>query len=87
MVARTCETHGTSTPQQQSHGHSTSRPVNKPQWHKPNESDARLTHYPSQGFSTEEDGEFLIVRFRVCSMQKWSVLSQMQRQLCKCILP
>ncbi|XP_074679023.1 rap guanine nucleotide exchange factor 2 isoform X8 [Strix aluco] len=55
MVARTCETHGTSTPQQQSHGHSTSRPVNKPQWHKPNESDPRLGHYPSQGFSTEED--------------------------------
>ncbi|KAM6270212.1 rap guanine nucleotide exchange factor 2 isoform 5-T5 [Porphyrio hochstetteri] len=55
MVARTCETHGTSTPQQQSHGHSTSRPVNKPQWHKPNESDPRLAHYPSQGFSAEED--------------------------------
>uniref|UniRef100_A0A8C0HLL9 Rap guanine nucleotide exchange factor 2 n=1 Tax=Buteo japonicus TaxID=224669 RepID=A0A8C0HLL9_9AVES len=63
MVARTCETHGTSTPQQQSHGHSTSRPVNKPQWHKPNESDPRLAHYPSQGFSTEEDGKLLIVRF------------------------
>uniref|UniRef100_A0A8C0ZE71 Rap guanine nucleotide exchange factor 2 n=1 Tax=Cyanistes caeruleus TaxID=156563 RepID=A0A8C0ZE71_CYACU len=55
MVARTCETHGTATPQQQSHGHSTGRPVNKPQWHKPNESDPRLAHYPSQGFSTEED--------------------------------
>ncbi|NXS21505.1 RPGF2 factor, partial [Mystacornis crossleyi] len=49
MVARTCETHGTATPQQQSHGHSTGRPVNKPQWHKPNESDPRLAHYPSQG--------------------------------------
>ncbi|KAM7167950.1 rap guanine nucleotide exchange factor 2 isoform 8-T8 [Macrochelys suwanniensis] len=55
MVARTCETHGTSTLQQQSHGHSASRPVNKPQWHKPNESDPRLAHYQSQGFSTEED--------------------------------
>uniref|UniRef100_A0A8B9CZM7 Rap guanine nucleotide exchange factor 2 n=1 Tax=Anser brachyrhynchus TaxID=132585 RepID=A0A8B9CZM7_9AVES len=63
MVARTCETHGTSAQQQQSHGHSTSRPVNKPQWHKPNESDPRLAHYQSQGFSTEEDGKFLIVRF------------------------
>ncbi|KAJ7409201.1 Rap guanine nucleotide exchange factor 2 [Willisornis vidua] len=63
MVARTCEAHGTSTPQQQSHSHSSSRPVNKPQWHKPNESDPRLAHYPSQGFSTEEDGKFLIVRF------------------------
>lgn len=63
MVARTCETHGTSAQQQQSHGHSTSRPVNKPQWHKPNESDPRLAHYQSQGFSAEEDGKFLIVRF------------------------
>ncbi|XP_043369190.1 rap guanine nucleotide exchange factor 2 isoform X12 [Dermochelys coriacea] len=55
MLARTCETHGTSTLQQQSHGHSASRPVNKPQWNKPNESDPRLAHYQSQGFSTEED--------------------------------
>ncbi|XP_019390106.1 PREDICTED: rap guanine nucleotide exchange factor 2 isoform X15 [Crocodylus porosus] len=55
MMARTCESHGTSTSQQQSHGHSASRPVNKPQWHKPNESDPRLAHYQSQGFSTEED--------------------------------
>lgn len=55
MVARTCETQGTSAQQQQSHGHSTSRPVNKPQWHKPNESDPRLAHYQSQGFPTEED--------------------------------
>ncbi|XP_029766488.1 rap guanine nucleotide exchange factor 2 isoform X5 [Terrapene carolina triunguis] len=55
MVARTCETHGTSTLQQQSQGHSASRPVNKPQWHKPNESDPRLAHYQTQGFSTEED--------------------------------
>uniref|UniRef100_A0A669R4D0 Rap guanine nucleotide exchange factor 2 n=1 Tax=Phasianus colchicus TaxID=9054 RepID=A0A669R4D0_PHACC len=63
MMARTCETHGTSAQQQQSHGHSTSRPVNKPQWHKPNESDPRLAHYQSQGFPTEEDGKFLIVKF------------------------
>ncbi|XP_053886381.1 rap guanine nucleotide exchange factor 2 isoform X6 [Malaclemys terrapin pileata] len=55
MVARTCETPGTSTLQQQSQGHSASRPVNKPQWHKPNESDPRLSHYQTQGFSTEED--------------------------------
>ncbi|XP_071599174.1 rap guanine nucleotide exchange factor 2 isoform X13 [Heliangelus exortis] len=55
MVARTCETPGASTPQQQSHGHSASRPVNKPHWHKPNESDPRLAHYPAQGLTTEED--------------------------------
>nr|XP_014428462.1 rap guanine nucleotide exchange factor 2 isoform X12 [Pelodiscus sinensis] len=55
MVARTCETQGTSTLPQQSHSHSAGKPGNKPQWHKPNESDPRLAHYPSQGFSTEED--------------------------------
>ncbi|NWU92461.1 RPGF2 factor, partial [Upupa epops] len=56
MVARTCETHGTtSSSPQQPHSHSTSRPLSKPQWHKPNESDPRLAHYPSPGFSTEEE--------------------------------
>ncbi|XP_074849217.1 rap guanine nucleotide exchange factor 2 isoform X7 [Carettochelys insculpta] len=55
MVARTCETHGTSPLPQQSHTHSAGKPANKPQWHKPNESDPRLAHYQSQGFSTEED--------------------------------
>ncbi|XP_062991494.1 rap guanine nucleotide exchange factor 2 isoform X3 [Elgaria multicarinata webbii] len=57
MVARSSEAPGTSASasQQQSQGHSSSRPVNKPQWHKPNESDPQLAHYQSQGFSTEED--------------------------------
>nr|XP_056711217.1 rap guanine nucleotide exchange factor 2 isoform X4 [Euleptes europaea] len=55
MVARSSEASGTSTSQQQSQGHSSSRPVNKPQWHKPNESDPHLAHYQPQGFSTEED--------------------------------
>ncbi|XP_061440360.1 rap guanine nucleotide exchange factor 2 isoform X5 [Rhineura floridana] len=55
MVARSSEAPGTSASQQQSQGHSSSRPVNKLQWHKPNESDPHLAHYQSQGFSTEED--------------------------------
>ncbi|XP_054108818.1 rap guanine nucleotide exchange factor 2 isoform X36 [Callithrix jacchus] len=55
MVARSSDTAGPSSVQQP-HGHPTSsRPVNKPQWHKPNESDPRLAPYQSQGFSTEED--------------------------------
>ncbi|KAL8207223.1 UNVERIFIED_CONTAM: Rap guanine nucleotide exchange factor 2 [Gekko kuhli] len=57
MVARSSEASGTSASQQQSQGHSSSRPVNKPQWHKPNESDPHLAHYQPQGFSTEEDEE------------------------------
>lgn len=62
MVARSNESPGTSASpsQQQSQGHSSIRPVNKPQWHKPNESDPHLAHYQSQGFSTEEDGKHLI---------------------------
>ncbi|XP_041594029.1 rap guanine nucleotide exchange factor 2 isoform X4 [Vulpes lagopus] len=55
MVARPTDTAGPS-PIQQPHGHPASgRPVNKPQWHKPNECDPRLAPYQSQGFSTEED--------------------------------
>ncbi|XP_060034866.1 rap guanine nucleotide exchange factor 2 isoform X8 [Erinaceus europaeus] len=55
MVARPADTAGPS-PVQQPSGHPASgRPVNKPQWHKPNESDPRLAPYQSQGFSTEED--------------------------------
>uniref|UniRef100_A0A670Y5E7 Rap guanine nucleotide exchange factor 2 n=1 Tax=Pseudonaja textilis TaxID=8673 RepID=A0A670Y5E7_PSETE len=57
MVARSNEGPGISASpsQQQSQGHSSIRPVNKPQWHKPNEPDPHLAHYQSQGFSTEED--------------------------------
>uniref|UniRef100_A0A7N5K6J2 Rap guanine nucleotide exchange factor 2 n=1 Tax=Ailuropoda melanoleuca TaxID=9646 RepID=A0A7N5K6J2_AILME len=55
MVARPTDTAGPS-PVQQAHGHPpSSRPVNKPQWHKPNECDPRLAPYQSPGFSTEED--------------------------------
>lgn len=60
MVARSSEAPGTSASQQQPQGPPSSRPVGKPQWHKPNESDPHLVHYQSQGFSTEEDGKHLI---------------------------
>ncbi|XP_039606252.1 rap guanine nucleotide exchange factor 2 isoform X1 [Polypterus senegalus] len=33
------------------------RPLGRPQWHKPNEADPRLTHFQSQGFSAEEEDE------------------------------
>ncbi|XP_036743859.2 rap guanine nucleotide exchange factor 2 isoform X3 [Manis pentadactyla] len=55
MVARPTDVAGPS-PVQQPHGHPVSgRPVNKPQWHKPNECDPRLATYQSQGFPPEED--------------------------------
>nr|XP_008510390.1 PREDICTED: rap guanine nucleotide exchange factor 2 isoform X4 [Equus przewalskii] len=55
MIPRPTDTAGPSPPQQP-HGHPASgRPVNKPQWHKPNECDPRLAPYQPQGFSTEED--------------------------------
>ncbi|XP_038610855.1 rap guanine nucleotide exchange factor 2 isoform X3 [Tachyglossus aculeatus] len=60
MVARTCESPGTPPGQQQQQqqqppSQPAGRPVNKPQWHKPNESDPRLAHYQPQGFSIEDD--------------------------------
>ncbi|KAM8763851.1 rap guanine nucleotide exchange factor 2 isoform 4-T4 [Rhynchonycteris naso] len=56
MIARPSDTAGGAAPTQQLHSHPAGgRPVNKPQWHKPNECDPRLTPYQSQGFSTEED--------------------------------
>ncbi|KAF6096576.1 Rap guanine nucleotide exchange factor 2 [Phyllostomus discolor] len=64
MIARPSDAAGPSPPQQQQqqppppppHTHAAGgRPVNKPQWHKPNECDPRLGPYQSQGFSTEED--------------------------------
>ncbi|XP_029473184.1 rap guanine nucleotide exchange factor 2 isoform X4 [Rhinatrema bivittatum] len=56
MMAGKCEALGMSaTPA--AHGPPASRPTNKPQWHKPNESDPRFTHYQSQGFSTEDEAE------------------------------
>ncbi|ELK38659.1 Rap guanine nucleotide exchange factor 2 [Myotis davidii] len=62
MVARPSEAAGPS-PAQQPHAHpGAGRPVNKPQWHKPNECDPRLAPYQSQGFSAEEDGTYSFLK-------------------------
>lgn len=62
MVARPSEAAGPSpAPQPQTHP-GAGRPVNKPQWHKPNECDPRLAPYQSQGFSTEEDGTYSFLK-------------------------
>ncbi|XP_058887344.1 rap guanine nucleotide exchange factor 2 isoform X4 [Acipenser ruthenus] len=42
---------------QQAHSHPGTRPVSRPQWHKPNEADPRLSRFQSQGFSAEEEDE------------------------------
>ncbi|KAM7140150.1 rap guanine nucleotide exchange factor 2 isoform 1-T1 [Molossus nigricans] len=55
MIARPPDSAGPpAAPQPHAHP-AGGRPVSKPQWHKPNEGDPRLTPYQSQGFSTEED--------------------------------
>ncbi|XP_067848689.1 rap guanine nucleotide exchange factor 2 isoform X2 [Heptranchias perlo] len=60
FVARPCDPLGLSSVQSAtSHtiSHSQVRPLSRPQWHKPNESDPRLAHLQSQGFPSEdEDG-------------------------------
>uniref|UniRef100_A0A8D2CXX1 Rap guanine nucleotide exchange factor 2 n=1 Tax=Sciurus vulgaris TaxID=55149 RepID=A0A8D2CXX1_SCIVU len=55
MVARSSDTAGPSPGQQPPGLPASSRPVSKPQWHKPSESDPRLAPRQSQGFSAEED--------------------------------
>ncbi|XP_058513492.1 rap guanine nucleotide exchange factor 2 isoform X1 [Ochotona princeps] len=55
MLARSSDAAGPS-PAQQPPGHAAgSRPLSKPQWHKPSESDPRLAPYQCPGFSAEED--------------------------------
>uniref|UniRef100_UPI00398E9117 rap guanine nucleotide exchange factor 2 n=1 Tax=Pristiophorus japonicus TaxID=55135 RepID=UPI00398E9117 len=60
FVARPCDPLGPSSVQSATPhaiSHSQVRPLSRPQWHKPNESDPRLAHLQSQGFpSEEEDG-------------------------------
>lgn len=62
MVARPADTAGPSPAQQPHTLPASGRPVNKPQWHKPNECDPRLTPYQSQGFSAEEDGTYAFLK-------------------------
>ncbi|XP_043529952.1 rap guanine nucleotide exchange factor 2 isoform X5 [Chiloscyllium plagiosum] len=58
FVARPCDPHGLSTvqsPTAHTISHSQVRPLSRPQWHKPNESDPRLVHLQSQGSPSEDD--------------------------------
>uniref|UniRef100_A0A4W3HXA6 Rap guanine nucleotide exchange factor 2 n=1 Tax=Callorhinchus milii TaxID=7868 RepID=A0A4W3HXA6_CALMI len=61
LVGRPSDSLGPSTVQSaapHSISHSQVRPLSRPQWHKPNESDPRLAHLQSQGFPSEdEDGK------------------------------
>lgn len=60
FVARSCDTIGHSSVQNAaSHmvSHSQVRPLSKPQWHKPNESDPRLVHLQAQGLPSEDEDE------------------------------
>ncbi|XP_067848699.1 rap guanine nucleotide exchange factor 2 isoform X3 [Heptranchias perlo] len=60
FVARPCDPLGLSSVQSAtSHtiSHSQVRPLSRPQWHKPNESDPRLAHLQSQGFPSEDEDE------------------------------
>ncbi|XP_048464346.1 rap guanine nucleotide exchange factor 2-like [Rhincodon typus] len=58
FVARPCDPHGLSTvqsPTAHTISHSQVRPLSRPQWHKPNESDPRLAHLQPQGSPSEDD--------------------------------
>ncbi|MEE6461119.1 hypothetical protein FKM82_001199 [Ascaphus truei] len=57
MMARRSESEGAAATSPPSHNQPPCRPVNKPQWHKPNESDPRLAHYQAQGVTTEDDAD------------------------------
>ncbi|MEE6461107.1 hypothetical protein FKM82_001199 [Ascaphus truei] len=57
MMARRSESEGAAATSPPSHNQPPCRPVNKPQWHKPNESDPRLAHYQAQGVTTEDDDD------------------------------
>ncbi|XP_072351868.1 rap guanine nucleotide exchange factor 2 isoform X7 [Scyliorhinus torazame] len=58
FVARPGEPHGLSSVQSATAhtiSHSQIRPLSRPQWHKPNESDPRLAHLQTQGSPSEDD--------------------------------
>ncbi|KAM4807769.1 rap guanine nucleotide exchange factor 2 isoform 3-T3 [Rhinophrynus dorsalis] len=55
MMARRSESEGAVATSPPSHNQPSSRIVNKPQWHKPNESDPRLALYQAQGVTAKDD--------------------------------
>lgn len=56
MMARRSESEGAPATSPPSHCQPSSKIVNKPQWHKPNEADPRLAIYQAQGV-TKDDGK------------------------------
>ncbi|CAH2300604.1 rap guanine nucleotide exchange factor 2 isoform X1 [Pelobates cultripes] len=57
MMARRSDSEGATANSPPSHNQPSSRPVNKPQWHKPTESDPRLASYQAQGVPAKDDDD------------------------------
>ncbi|XP_053316113.1 rap guanine nucleotide exchange factor 2 isoform X3 [Spea bombifrons] len=57
MMARRSESEGAPATSPPSHSQPCTRPVNKPQWHKPNETDPRLAVYQTQGVPAKDDAD------------------------------
>uniref|UniRef100_A0A8C5LTE9 Rap guanine nucleotide exchange factor 2 n=1 Tax=Leptobrachium leishanense TaxID=445787 RepID=A0A8C5LTE9_9ANUR len=57
MMARRSDSEGAAATSPPSHNQLSTRPVNKPQWHKPPEADPRLVSYPAQGVHAKDDAD------------------------------
>ncbi|XP_063776521.1 rap guanine nucleotide exchange factor 2 isoform X1 [Pseudophryne corroboree] len=57
MMARRSDSEGAPATSPPSHNQPSNKPVNKPQWHKPNESDPRLAIYQAQGVTEKDDAD------------------------------
>ncbi|XP_077333260.1 rap guanine nucleotide exchange factor 2 isoform X7 [Lithobates pipiens] len=57
MMARRSDSEGAPATSPPSHSQPSSKIVNKPQWHKPNEADPRLAIYQAQGVTKDDDDE------------------------------
>ncbi|KAG8592548.1 hypothetical protein GDO81_000536 [Engystomops pustulosus] len=57
MMARRSDSEGAPATSPPSHNTPCSKTVNKPQWHKPNETDPRLAIYQTQGVAAKDDGK------------------------------
>ncbi|XP_075716400.1 rap guanine nucleotide exchange factor 2 isoform X1 [Rhinoderma darwinii] len=57
MMARRSDSEGAPATSPPSHNQPCSKPVNKPQWHKPNESDPRLAKYQTPGVAAKDDDD------------------------------
>ncbi|XP_018417762.1 PREDICTED: rap guanine nucleotide exchange factor 2 isoform X2 [Nanorana parkeri] len=57
MMARRGDSEGGPATSPPSHNQHSSKIVNKPQWHKPNDTDPRLSKYQAQGVTKDDDDE------------------------------